>query len=86
MKTKPAREMADDLRPEYDLRQLLRKGIRGKYAKRCPAGARGGASLSHGLCRKRGATAGDPPRAGFKPSQETACQRMTYVGNSSAAD
>jgi hypothetical protein len=38
MKTKPAREMADDLRPEYDLRQLLRKGIRGKYAKRCQEG------------------------------------------------
>ena len=28
----------DDLRPEYDLRQLLKGGIRGKYAKRCHAG------------------------------------------------
>lgn len=24
----------DDLRPEYDLRQLLKGGVRGKYAKR----------------------------------------------------
>ena len=28
----------DDLRPEYDLRQLLKGGVRGKYAKRCHAG------------------------------------------------
>jgi len=30
--------MKDDLRPEYDLRQLLRGGVRGKYAKRYHAG------------------------------------------------
>ncbi len=28
----------DELRPEYDLRRLLRGGIRGKYAKRYHAG------------------------------------------------
>ena len=28
----------DELRPEYDLRQLLKTGVRGKYAKRCHAG------------------------------------------------
>jgi hypothetical protein len=28
----------DELRPEYDLRQLLRRGVRGKYAKRYHAG------------------------------------------------
>ena len=28
----------DELRPEYDLRQLLKAGVRGKYAKRCHAG------------------------------------------------
>jgi len=28
----------DELRPEYDLRQLLKGGVRGKYAKRCQAG------------------------------------------------
>jgi hypothetical protein len=30
--------MNDDLRPEYDLRRLLKGGIRGKYAKRYRAG------------------------------------------------
>ena len=29
----------DELRPEYDLRQLLKGGVRGKYAKRYHAGA-----------------------------------------------
>ena len=29
---------ADELRPEYDLRQLLKAGVRGKYAKRYDAG------------------------------------------------
>ena len=29
---------ADELRPEYDLGQLLRGGVRGKYAKRYHAG------------------------------------------------
>ena len=28
----------DDLRPEYDLRQLLKGGVRGKYAKRYHGG------------------------------------------------
>jgi hypothetical protein len=31
-------EMTDELRPEYDLRQLLKGGVRGKYAKRYQAG------------------------------------------------
>jgi hypothetical protein len=30
--------MNDELRPEYDLRQLLKGGVRGKYAKRYHAG------------------------------------------------
>ena len=30
--------MNDDLRPEYDLRQLLQGAVRGKYAKRYHAG------------------------------------------------
>lgn len=30
--------MNDELRPEYDLRQLLKGGVRGKYAKRYRAG------------------------------------------------
>jgi hypothetical protein len=29
---------SDELRPEYDLRQLLKGGVRGKYAKRYNAG------------------------------------------------
>lgn len=31
-------EMDDELRPEYDLRQLLKDGVRGKYAERYKAG------------------------------------------------
>jgi hypothetical protein len=31
-------KMSDELRPEYDLRQLLKGGVRGKYAKRYHAG------------------------------------------------
>jgi hypothetical protein len=31
-------KMNDDLRPEYDLDQLLKGGVRGKYAKRYHAG------------------------------------------------
>ena len=31
-------EMNDDLRQEYDLRQLLKAGVQGKYAKRYHAG------------------------------------------------
>ena len=33
MKTRKSK-VADELRPEYDLRQLLKGGTRGKYAKR----------------------------------------------------
>ncbi len=35
---KRTNRMNDELRPEYDLRQLLKGGIRGKYAKRYHAG------------------------------------------------
>jgi hypothetical protein len=38
MKKKPARRTKDELRPEYDLRQLLANGVRGKYASRYAAG------------------------------------------------
>jgi hypothetical protein len=31
-------KMSDELRPEYDLRQLLKTAVRGKYAKRYHAG------------------------------------------------
>ena len=31
-------EMNDELRPEYDLRKLLKRGVRGKYAERYRAG------------------------------------------------
>jgi hypothetical protein len=31
-------EMDDNLRPEYDLPQLLKDGVRGKYAERYQAG------------------------------------------------
>src|SRR5450759_2363436 len=31
-------KMSDELRPEYDLRQILKGAIRGKYAKRYHAG------------------------------------------------
>ncbi len=34
MKKNSKEETADDLRPEYDLATLLKKGVRGKYAKR----------------------------------------------------
>lgn len=30
--------MNDDLRPEYDLKQLLPDAVRGKYVERCAAG------------------------------------------------
>jgi hypothetical protein len=30
--------MEDDLRPEYDLQQLLKRGVRGKYLQRYRAG------------------------------------------------
>ena len=35
---KRANERDDELRPEYDLRRLLKGGVRGKYAKRYHAG------------------------------------------------
>jgi hypothetical protein len=31
---KPTNKLADTMRPEYDLRALLKGGVRGKYAKR----------------------------------------------------
>jgi hypothetical protein len=34
MKKKPVNEMADELRPEYDMTSLLKGGTRGKYAQR----------------------------------------------------
>ena len=34
MKTKSKGKKADDLRPEYDLGQLLKAGVQGKYAHR----------------------------------------------------
>jgi len=34
MKTKSKGEKADELRPEYDLGQLLKDGVQGKYADR----------------------------------------------------
>jgi hypothetical protein len=34
MKSQPEPEMDDDLRPEYDLRELLKGGVRGKYVER----------------------------------------------------
>ena len=34
MKTKSKGEKADDLRPEYDLKELLKGGVQGKYADR----------------------------------------------------
>jgi hypothetical protein len=38
MKKKAKTTWTDDLRPEYDLRKLLKGGVRGKYAKRYRAG------------------------------------------------
>lgn len=38
MKKRLKTEMEDDLRPEYDLRQLLKGGFRGKYVKRYRSG------------------------------------------------
>jgi len=35
---RPRNRMTDELRPEYDLRQLLKGGVRGKYARRYQAG------------------------------------------------
>jgi hypothetical protein len=38
MKKKSITEMNDELRPEYDLRKLLKRGVRGKYSERYRAG------------------------------------------------
>jgi len=38
MKKKPKSEMQDELRPEYNLRELLKGGVRGKYARRYRSG------------------------------------------------
>ena len=38
MKKKRKSEMDDELRPEYDLHELLTGGVRGKYAERYRAG------------------------------------------------
>ena len=38
MKKKQNNEMFDELRPEYDLRKLLKSGVRGKYAERYRSG------------------------------------------------
>lgn len=34
MKKNNTVDLSDDLRPEYDLRELLKTGVRGKYAER----------------------------------------------------
>ena len=38
MKKKQKSELDDELRPEYDLRKLLKGGVRGKYAEQFKAG------------------------------------------------
>ena len=38
MKRKSKSEIADELRPEYDLSTLLKDGVRGKYARRYEQG------------------------------------------------
>ncbi len=38
MKKKDEKEMSDELRPEYDLQELLKDGVRGKYAERYKQG------------------------------------------------
>jgi hypothetical protein len=38
MKKKRKSEMDDELRPEYDLHELLKGGVRGKYAEQYRAG------------------------------------------------
>ena len=38
MRKKIRSEMDDELRPEYDLRELLKGGVRGKYAEQYRAG------------------------------------------------
>ena len=38
MKKESLTKMEDDLRPEYDLKQLLKGGVRGRYVERYRAG------------------------------------------------
>ena len=38
MKNKDKTELDDELRPEYDLNELLKGGVRGKYVERYRAG------------------------------------------------
>lgn len=38
MRTKREKETLDELRPEYDLAELLKHGVQGKYAKRYQKG------------------------------------------------
>ena len=38
MKTRSKGEKTDELRPEYDLRELLKEGVQGKYARRYDEG------------------------------------------------
>lgn len=38
MKNEERRDLEDDLRPEYDLSELLAGGVRGKYAEQYQAG------------------------------------------------
>lgn len=39
MKTRSKDEKADEMRPEYDLRELLRKGVQARYVERYREGA-----------------------------------------------
>jgi hypothetical protein len=38
MKKKSKNAAGDELRPEYDLKELLKSGVQGKYATRCREG------------------------------------------------
>jgi hypothetical protein len=38
MKKRRRNDAQDELRPEYDLRELLKRGVRGKYAERYRSG------------------------------------------------
>jgi len=44
---KPQDEITDELRPEYDIRELLRTGIRGRYAERYKADRMAGTPPGH---------------------------------------
>jgi hypothetical protein len=49
----PMKKRNDELRPEYDLRQLLKGGVRGKYAKQYRAIATGDSVARGGACPGR---------------------------------